>query len=61
MNITGGHVLLNIPSSDVKLVAAHISALGVEHAVIVPLVKTFDPRTGEVLYPSSPKTNNGRS
>lgn len=53
MNITGGHVLLNIPSSDIKLVAARITGLGVEHAVTVPLVKTFDPRTGETLYEAS--------
>ena len=43
--------LLNLPNNnDTKLVAAHITDTGIEHAIVVPLIKAFEPRTGEALY-----------
>jgi Prealbumin-like fold domain len=50
LQIVKGHVMLNIPNNDTKLVAARINDTGIEHAVIVPLLKAFEPRTGEFLY-----------
>jgi hypothetical protein len=48
LNIVGGQVLLNLPSNDTNLVAAQITNAGIEHAVIVPLIKI--PGTGKSLY-----------
>ena len=52
LQIAGGHVLLNLPNdnNDTKLVAAQITDTGIEHAIVVPLIKAFEPRTGEALY-----------
>ena len=52
LKFAGGHVLLNIPdnNNDTKLVAAQITDTGIEHAIVVPLIKAFEPRTGEALY-----------
>jgi hypothetical protein len=66
LSITGGNILLNLPNNDTNLVAAQISNASnginnstggaggggdIEHAVIVPLIKVFEPRTGiESLY-----------
>ena len=48
LQIAGGHVLLNLPNNDTKLVAAHITDTGIEHAIVVPLIKV--PGTGKSLY-----------
>lgn len=50
IQILSGHVVANLPNSSVKLVAAKVNETGVEHAVIVPLRKFLDPKTGERLY-----------
>jgi hypothetical protein len=50
--LVGGHILLNLPpNNDTHIVAAQITNLGIEHAVIVPSIKVHDTRTGiEILY-----------
>ena len=48
LQIAGGHVLLNLPNNDTKLVALQITDTGIEHAIVVPLVKV--PGTGKSLY-----------
>lgn len=50
IQVLSGHVVANLPNSSVKLVAAKVNETGVEHAVIVPLRKFLDPKTGERLY-----------
>ena len=50
-HIIGGHVSLNSPSSNLKLVAATITNKGVEHAVIIDLIKTLETiSTKDALY-----------
>jgi hypothetical protein len=50
-HIIGVHVSLNSPSSNLKLVAATITNKGVEHAVIIDLIKTLETiSTKDALY-----------
>jgi hypothetical protein len=50
-HVVGGHILLNLPNNDTNVVAAQITNVGIEHAVIVPSVNVYDTRTGiESLY-----------
>jgi hypothetical protein len=50
-HIIGGHVSLNSPSSNLKLLAATITNKGVEHAVIIDLIKTLETiSTKDALY-----------
>jgi len=50
-HIIGGHVSLNSPSNNLKLVAATITNKGVEHAVIIDLIKTLETiSTKDALY-----------
>ena len=42
------HVLLNLPNNETTLVASSLNNTGIEHAVLVPLVKV--PGTGKSLY-----------
>ena len=46
----GGHVLLNLPTGDIKLIAAETSSDGVEHAILLNPQKIGTVRTGESLY-----------
>jgi hypothetical protein len=50
-HIIGGHVSSNSPSSNLKLMAATITNKGVEHAVIIDLIKTLETiSTKDALY-----------
>jgi hypothetical protein len=46
----GGHVLLNLPTGDIKLIAAETSGNGVQHAILLNPQKIGTVRTGESLY-----------
>ena len=46
----GGHVLLNLPSGDFKLIAAETSNNGVEHAILLNPQRIGSIRTGQTLY-----------
>ena len=46
----GGHVLLNLPTADIKLIAAETSSNGVEHAILINPQKIGSIRTGQSLY-----------
>jgi hypothetical protein len=48
--MASGDISLNLPSSDIKLVAVSKTNKGPEHAVIVNLTKVKDIRTGQKLY-----------
>ncbi len=48
--IVGGHVSVNLPSNDIKVIAAQITDRGIEHAVIVDLTKTLTISSAEALY-----------
>ena len=45
---------MNLPSNDVKLVAAQITTTDKgpepEHAVVIDPVETFSPKSGETIY-----------
>jgi hypothetical protein len=50
-HIIGGHVSINSPSNNVKIIAASITNKGVEHAVVLDLKKTLENRnTRDALY-----------
>jgi hypothetical protein len=50
-HIVGGHISLNSPSRNLKIIAATITDNGVQHAVVVDLKKTLDnANTGDALY-----------
>ena len=55
LHVISGHVLLNLPSNDTNVVAAQITNAGIEHAVIVPLIKI--PGTGKSLYQAELKSS----
>jgi hypothetical protein len=46
----GGHVLLNLPTGDIKLIAAETSGNRVQHAILLNPQKIGTVRTGESLY-----------
>src|SRR5215207_6074017 len=46
----GGHVLLNLPTGDIKLIAAETSNNGVEHAILLNPQRIGSIRTGQTLY-----------
>src|SRR5215203_3152740 len=46
----GGHVLLNLPSGEFKLIAAETSNNGVEHAILLNPQRIGSIRTGQSLY-----------
>jgi hypothetical protein len=46
----GGHVLLNLPSGDFKLIAAETSNNAVEHAILLNPQRIGSIRTGQSLY-----------
>ena len=45
----GGHILLNLPTEDFKLIATETSSDGVEHAILLNPQKIGSVRTGELL------------
>src|SRR5207248_1279662 len=47
--IIGGHVSLTSPK-NIKLVAATITGRGIEHAVILDLIKVRDVKAGQSLF-----------
>jgi hypothetical protein len=50
-HIVGGHVSLNSPSRNLKIIAATITNGGIQHAVILDLKKTLDNvNTRDALY-----------
>jgi hypothetical protein len=49
-HIVGGHVLISSASKNVKLVAATITGRGIEHAVILDLIKVRDVKAGQSLF-----------
>jgi hypothetical protein len=50
-HIVGGHISLNSPSGNLKIIAATITNNGVQHAVILDLKKTLgNTNTGDALY-----------
>ena len=46
----GGHVLLNLPTGDFKLIAAETSSTEVEHAILLNPQEIGSVRTGQTLY-----------
>ena len=48
--IIGGHVSINSPNPNVNIIVAHITDIGVQHAVILNLKKTAAGISGETLY-----------
>ena len=49
LQIAGGHVMLNLPNNDTKIVTTQITDTGIEHAIVVLLIKV--PGTGKSLLP----------
>jgi hypothetical protein len=50
-HVVGGHISLNSPSSNLKIIAATITGSDVQHAVVIDLKKTLNnANTGDALY-----------